>query len=495
MLKSTAGGLSVWIIVGVQQIFISKIYRKDVEFPVPLAACIFPKEMWDFYFLPYTVYLPQNKGTEEDPIWEKVSNGWTRPTCDAAANKTMTEYIYPLYRNESDVNTYYGQLIMDLEIREIFHDTLFNKDPDTYGFNFLVSTFDYRVVACSDYATKMLFNTDISLDILVCYAEATLNISQTGFSPLHNLLQNPMIDNINIHSSINNKDYYVTWVREETYKYILVAAILEDVLHGASWEVKTQPINYSSDDEIEDSFIVVKNKGNYDVTFTLSIESSFVVIDNKYMQQLSLSPHSELNITFRVDLTKKASNSFSMTLIPNGDNYECYNSLLATVNLVNIDCISDDYEYELGECKSNYRHSVHYIWKNNSICRGGVNLPKDEEVPCQWFDGDSGFISYSCIVCALGLIIFTFVGIKCIKHAAEIRAMQPIPFFVCFALGLIFLMICILVMCFGELNRMDCTAYQIFRTFGSLLIGTSILCALMQINTVYISYCDYLLFF
>lgn len=485
-MKSTAGGLSVWLIVGVKQLFISKIYKDSIFFPF-VSACTFPQDLWIYYFLPYIVYLPQNKGTEEDPVWEKVPNGWSRPTCDAVVNKSMTEYIYPLYRNYSDVNSYYGQLIVDLEIGEVFHDTLYGKDSDTYGFNFLVSTYDYKVVACSDYATKMLFNSDYAVDILSCYDGSTLNMSTTGFAPLHDLLQNPMIDNTNIHSILNNKDYYVTWVREDSYKYILAAAVLENVLNGASWEIQTPVVKYSSIETTEQSFVLVKNTGNYNITFTLSISSDIVIIDKKYTEQLLLKPHNKLNITYTLDLTKRISDSFTITFVPNGDNYECYNSLLATVNLINIDCISDDYEYELSECNSNYRHKVHYKWKNDSICRGGIDLPDDEEVPCQWFDNNAGFISYCCIVCGLGLIVFVFIGIKLIKSSAEIRAMEPITFFICYLVGVAFIMICILILCFGELKKIDCTVYQVFRTFGSLLIETAVLCILIQINTVYMN--------
>lgn len=485
ILKSTAGGLSVWLIVGVKQLFISKIYKDTILFP-PEAACIFPQDMWDYYFLPYLVYLPQNKGTIEDPIWERVPNGWSRPTCDAVVVTSMTEYIYPLYRNYSDVDSYYGQLIVDLEIGEVFKEALYGKDNETYGFNFLVSTYDYKVVACSSYATKMLFNTSYTIDELSCGNGSTFNISTTGFASLHDLLPNPMVENTKIHSILNNRDYYVTWVREDSYKYILVAAVLESVLNGASWEIQTSSVRYSSEDSKEESFVIVKNTGNYNITFTLSISSDIVIIDKKYTGQLLLKPHSVLNITYTLNLKKRTSDSFTITFVPNGDNYECYSSLLGTVNLINIDCISDDYEYELSECNSNYRHKVHYKWKNDSICRGGIDLPDDEEVPCQWFDNNAGFISYCCIVCGLGLIVFIFVGIKLIKSSAELRAMEPITFFICYMVGVAFTMICILILCFGELKKIDCTVFHVFRTFGSLFIEVAVLCILIQINTVYI---------
>lgn len=364
--KSISGFLAVNILIGYEDLLCGKLY--NVDYP-EATACGFPQNVWDYFLLPYVPYLPDDDGNIADP-------NWTRPTYDAFANTIMTEYIHPI----KDVNgEYYGQLILDIDIFEIFSDVI--KEFSTNdSFMIIVSTYNYQVVAATEEINELLFNNKTSSTELFHWDNSFLNQSKY-ISDLEEYLQDERINEAD--ATIDGKDYLLSWQIEEAYKYAIVAAVPYEILDGASWYVIPPlfEIKYSSNDEVVEEKIEIKNNGTFVFQFQITYPDYFEIIDNND-DNYHLEDGESVVIHFRIKLPDSKQFSPDISIIPNGDNSECYSSLRLPTSYRLINCMPNDYDIFISDC-DRFSRKVTYKWRNDTICRGGISLPDSHEITCR----------------------------------------------------------------------------------------------------------------
>lgn len=475
MINSTAGALAAWVLIGVKHLLCGKLYNEQNHLP-SLFACKFPQDMWTYYLKPYIEFLEKADGT-------RPPAGWTRPTYDALVNKLMTEYVYPIYLN----NTYYGQLIIDIDLNLIFGEIVADKPKDE-GFNFVISLYDYSVVSATNKTVTLLFNNKTDIVSLYHWDKAFINMSTTGFNQIGDIIKKELEDHTIVHSLLDSNDYYVSWSLEMDYNYALCAAIPITTLHGASWEIEPSILefNYSTGETISYSTVVLKNTGKFKLDTSLKIPE-YVHLVNYEADQINLSPESSIELRFSIDIEKTKDTTLVITFTPNGDNYECFSTLLLPVTLELIDCKVDDYDIVIdqGECTGNkaYR-DVYYKWKKEGNCRGGITLPNNDTIPCgiyyyyylfiyciiEWLNENTAIKVTTIVIVVICLLNLVFQMILTIKNYEDVRTRLPPIFFISIEIGYLFMVIT-LVMYVAEFNKTNCTILQVFRSLGSIILA------------------------
>lgn len=99
-------------------------------------------------------------------------------------------------------------------------------------------------------------------------------------------------------------------------------------------------------------------------------------------------------------------------------------------------------------------------------------------------------MTVSVIIAVLALLFLIYVNIKTYKNLSELRSVIPLPFLICYEIGLIHMIISLFVLSLTNFGIAPCMAYEIFKGFGSIYIACSILCVFGQINTVLIIYIE-----
>lgn len=357
----------------VYNIYLAKKYIGDVPFPHNIICGFNQMQVWNMLLVPVIPFLPREGG-------DNPKASWTRPTYDLLSNRLTTQYIYPIYKNNTETETerYYGSVLIDVGINDIFGDII-NDKPTDNGYYFLMSLINSAVVAATNETMDILFGKGHS-GVIEEYNQVH-NLSNSNVTAWNGLYKNIKGDETSVEIKVNEITYYVTWAKAEKYNYALIAAIDIRELDGASWNVSAEILTFyytEIDPEITQT-IIVKNTGMYDISFRIDTTDDVKILDQQDLYHLIKGKEKPITFKYIFD-NINVETTPSVIFNPSGTNYECIDAILTPVRLQKVDCVPSDYSYEIDD-KAGFYNKIKYYKKGSSICRNGKSLPSTKSIP------------------------------------------------------------------------------------------------------------------
>lgn len=355
----------------VYNIYLAKKYIGDVEFLNYYGCAFNQSEVWNMLLVPIIPFLPRKGG-------EMPKASWTRPTFDLPSKRLVTQYIYPIYKKNGETERYYGSVITDVGINDIFGDVI-NDKPTDHGYYFLMSLINSAVVAATNEAMDILFGKGHS-GVIGEYNKVH-NLCNSNVTAWNGLYDNIKRDETSVEIKVNEITYYVTWAKAEKYNYALIAAIDIRELDGASWNVSDEILTfYYTEIDLEiTQTIIVKNTGMYDISFRIDTTNDVIVLDQQDLYPLAKGKENPITFKYIFD-NINVETTPSVIFNPSGTNYECIDAILTPVRLQKVDCVPSDYGYEIDD-KTGFYNEIKYYKKESSICRNGKSLPSTKSIP------------------------------------------------------------------------------------------------------------------
>lgn len=464
LLKSISFSVSSTVILGIKDVLKLNKFKSGDKLS---NICKLSNRIWDSDLDYLKEHIPTDKNIKSTPKWIK-------PRFDNFTNTIVRDYIYPIYVND----LYYGLGILTIDYEDMFADITHTHDPSE-AYHFVVTATDATVFSASQEMMKLIFNTTNTVKEQFQTENYSLVNSTTGFQ---NTIKAFLIDQkteTEIDCNVDNHRYYVTGIFDYDYDFVMITVIPTNNLYGAKWRIFPEIVdfNYSDINNKPTSDITIINEGKYTATF--SLETNFQLNITQYIG-IEIEPYHNKTITLELDIDK-LKNIFGLYILiqPNGTNSECYSTIVAGISVKDISCKVDNLNYYLEECDGTNQH-LHFEWDNSSKCEGGIKLPKDLAIACQWMDHDVGFKTFTIIIIVIYLVIVVFIIINTFLHYTQLRGIIIPVFLYTYIVGLLFRQIALLFFAFTELDKTNCNAYQILDSLGTIAMCCSITVTLRQ---------------
>lgn len=330
--------------------------------------------------------------------YTKESSVWMYPRPEYTAKIIAITYVGPSHILDQE-----GLIMLDIEVEKLF-EPLISRRPTKNGYYIVLAYSDLAsattsgsIIAGSEAAVKLVMGYETTVNEIQHMTNVpTLLNSTSGFAAVYDAIKGK-VNYITITETNSNEKYHVQWTKSDIISCLLVTIIPLDELK-ASWEMvpSSLQLNYAQSIEekhngndenknnkeiyavIEDT--VLKNTGDYLLTWHVKDSTSNTI--NVFPSSGTIQPHSSITVKYTIDENSEFDPNGGVAFEAYGENGNCYNILLMSIDLHDISCTANDFHAIIGkECKGLNRKVI-FEWNNDTVCKLGRKLPNEANVEC-----------------------------------------------------------------------------------------------------------------